>query len=80
MNAFVSMLLLVRAHKDPFRRGYQAIKDGIMYGLSSLSPSHLKHKFSEMQQKSIPELFVGFFKMIFYAFYYSGYGVSIVLG
>lgn len=33
-----------------------------------------------MQQKSIPELFVGFFKMIFYAFYYSGYGVSVVLG
>lgn len=29
---------------------------------------------------TIPELFIGFFKMIFYAFYYSGYGVSVILG
>lgn len=69
-----------RAAKDPIRRGYQAFKDGISYGISSLSPSNLKHKFAEMQQMTIPELFVGFFKMIFYAFYYSGYGVSVVLG
>lgn len=32
-----------------------------------------------MQTKSIPELIIGFFKTIFYAFYYSGYGVIGVL-
>ncbi|KAL3284793.1 hypothetical protein HHI36_018934 [Cryptolaemus montrouzieri] len=68
-----------RNKKDPFRRGYQALKDGISYGLSSLSPSNIKHKISEMQQMTIPELFIGFFKLIFYSFYYSGYGVAIVL-
>lgn len=65
--------------KDPIRRAYQSLKDGISYGLSCLSPSNLKHKFNEMQQMTIPELFIGFFKLIFYAFYYSGYGVSAVL-
>ncbi|XP_025830516.1 ryanodine receptor [Agrilus planipennis] len=66
--------------KDPIRRGIQAVKDGIRHGLSALSPSNLKHKFAEMQKMSFLELFVGFFKLIFYAFYYSGYGVSIILG
>lgn len=32
-----------------------------------------------MQSMSIPELIVGFFKIIFYSFYYSGYGVSLVI-
>lgn len=64
--------------KDPIRRGYQSLKDGIAYGLSSLSPSNIKHKFAEMQQMTIPELFIGFFKMIIYAFYYSGFGVGII--
>lgn len=32
-----------------------------------------------MQTMSIPELIIGFFKMIFYAFYYSGYGVSMII-
>jgi len=32
-----------------------------------------------MQQMTIPELFIGFFKMIFYAFYYSGFGVGCVI-
>lgn len=55
------------------------MKDGIYYGLSSLSPSNIKHKIAEMQQMTIPELFVGFFKLIFYAFYYSGFGVAVVI-
>lgn len=32
-----------------------------------------------MQTMSIPELIIGFFKIIFYSFYYSGYGVSMVI-
>lgn len=64
--------------KDPIRRSYQAVKEGIAYGLSALSPSNIKHKITEMQQMTITELFVGFFKMILYAFYYSGFGVAII--
>lgn len=48
-----------RGGKDPIRRSYQAFKDGIYYGLSALSPSNIKHKISEMQQMTIPELFIG---------------------
>ncbi|KAK9885791.1 hypothetical protein WA026_013660 [Henosepilachna vigintioctopunctata] len=68
-----------RNKKDPFRRSYQAIKDGISYSLSSLSPSNIKHKIAEMQQMTIPELFISFFRLIFYTFYYSGYGMAVVL-
>ncbi|KAK4873043.1 hypothetical protein RN001_015072 [Aquatica leii] len=64
---------------DPIRQTYQAVREGIKYGFSSLSPSSLKHKFNEMQQMTVLELVMGFFKTILYAFYYSGYGVSIVL-
>lgn len=39
------------------------------------SLSNLKYQLNIMQTMSIPELIVGFFKAIFYAFYYSGYGV-----
>lgn len=28
---------------------------------------------------SVPELIIGFFKMIFYSFYYSGFGVSLII-
>lgn len=68
-----------RSSKNPFQRGYQAIKDGISYGLSSLSPSNIKHKIIEMQQKTFTELFIGFFKLIFFCFYYSGFGVALVM-
>lgn len=53
--------------------------EGIKYGFSTISPSSIKHKFMEMQQMTIPEIFIAFFKNIFNAFYYSGLGVSIVL-
>ncbi|KAJ8982736.1 hypothetical protein NQ317_014034 [Molorchus minor] len=68
-----------RGNKDPIRRGYTAVKDAIYYGLSALSPSSIKHKISEMQQMTFSELFIGFFRMIFYAFYYSGFGVTVVI-
>uniref|UniRef100_A0A6P7G955 Ryanodine receptor-like n=1 Tax=Diabrotica virgifera virgifera TaxID=50390 RepID=A0A6P7G955_DIAVI len=65
--------------KNPIQRGYQAVKEGISFGLSTLSPSNIKHKISEMQQMTFTELFIGFFKMIFFAFYYSGFGVAVVI-
>lgn len=76
----VLFLQCFRRGKDPIRRGIQAVKDGVAYTCSSLSPANIKRKFGEMQKMTIPELIVGFFKMIFYSFYYSGYGVSIVIG
>lgn len=66
--------------KDPIRRKIQAVKDGIFFFFSMFSPSNIKTKISEMQQMTIPELLLGFLKMIFYSFYYSGYSVSIVIG
>ncbi|XP_043461888.1 ryanodine receptor isoform X4 [Leptopilina heterotoma] len=66
-------------NKDPIRRGIQAFKDGIYFFFSMFSPTNIKNKISEMQQMTIPELFIGFFKMIFYAFYYSGFGVGVVI-
>ncbi|XP_046400098.1 ryanodine receptor isoform X3 [Ischnura elegans] len=68
-----------RAARDPVRRGIQAVKDTAYFILSMLSPSNIKHKFQEMQKMSYLELIIGFFKLIFYAFYYSGFGVSVVI-
>jgi len=47
--------------------------------LAMLSPANLKLKLAEIQQMSGPELVVGFFKMFFYIFYYSGFGVATVI-
>lgn len=66
-------------NKDPIRRGIQAFKDGVYFFFSMFSPTNIKNKISEMQQMTIPELFVGFFKLIFYAFYYSGFGFGCVI-
>ena len=65
--------------KDPIRRKIQAFKDGIYFFFSMFSPTNIKNKIADMQQMSIPELFVGFFKIIFYAFYYSAFGFSCVI-
>lgn len=43
------------------------------------SLTNIKHQLSIMQTMSIPELIIGFFKSIFYVFYYSGYGVIGVI-
>ncbi|XP_049775985.1 ryanodine receptor [Schistocerca cancellata] len=68
-----------RAAKDPIRRGIQAVKDAVYFSLALLSPTNIKNKINELQQMSFMELFVGFFKLIFYVFYYSGFGVSVVI-
>lgn len=66
-------------NKDPIRRGIQAFKDGIYYGFSMFSPKNIKNKLFELQQMSIAEIVIGFFKMIFYSFYYTGYSIGIVI-
>uniref|UniRef100_A0A8D8DFM9 Ryanodine receptor n=1 Tax=Culex pipiens TaxID=7175 RepID=A0A8D8DFM9_CULPI len=68
-----------RAAKDPVKRTIQAVKDGLSYSLYMISPANIKHQIAVLQTKSFPEIIVGFFKMIFYAFYYSGFGVSLVI-
>ncbi|XP_033608233.1 ryanodine receptor isoform X6 [Cryptotermes secundus] len=68
-----------RAAKDPIQRGIQTTKDTLYFCMAMLSPSHIKAKINELQQMTIPEIFIAFFKMIFYSFYYSGFGVSIVI-
>lgn len=68
-----------RAARDPIRKTLQAMKDGFKFSIHALSPSNIKHQISVAQTKSFPELIVGFFKMIFYAFYYSGFGIGVVI-
>ncbi|XP_014249566.1 ryanodine receptor isoform X2 [Cimex lectularius] len=65
--------------KSPLKRAWQTIKDGVGAFFSMLSPANIKAKIAEMQQMTVLELVVAFFKLYFYAFYYSGYGVSLVL-
>lgn len=68
-----------KAARDPIRKTIQGVKDGFKHFAFLLSPANIKHQIGIMQTKSIPELIVGFFKMIFYSFYYSGYGFYVVL-
>ncbi|KAI4471407.1 ran binding protein 9-related [Holotrichia oblita] len=69
-----------RAAKDPIRKTIQNFKDAVAYVLNALSPANIKHKIAETQQMTPLEIIKSFFRNIFYVFYYSGYGVSIVLG
>lgn len=68
-----------RAAKDPIKRTVQGVKDGFWFILHLFSVSNIKHQIAVAQTKSVPELFIGFFKMIFYAFYYSGLGVTLII-
>jgi len=64
---------------DILRQKLKACKEGLYYGLSMLSPTNIRKQIREMKQKTYPELFVGFFKLIFALFYYTGYlGVYII--
>ena len=72
-------MIYFRAARDPIRRTIQASKDAVYFCFSMLSPSNIKAKIGELQQMTFLEIFIGFFKMIFYSFYYSGFGVSVVI-
>lgn len=61
------------------RRSVQGVKNAFSYTIHLFSPANIKHQLSVMKTMSIPELIIGFFKSIFYAFYYSGYGVTAII-
>ncbi|BES99791.1 ryanodine receptor [Nesidiocoris tenuis] len=65
--------------KSPIKKALQSAKDGVKNGLLMLSPSNIKAKIGEMQQMTVLELVIGFFKLYFYMFYYCGYGASVIL-
>lgn len=67
------------AGKDPIRRGIQACKDGVYFFFTMLSPSNIKQRIADLQQMTPAEIFIGFFKMIFYIFYYFGYSITVVI-
>lgn len=68
-----------RAARDPIRRSIQGAKNAVKFVIHLFTPSNIKHQLGVMQSMSIPELIIGFFKTIFYSFYYSGYGVSLII-
>lgn len=68
-----------RNAKDPFRRGFGVVRDSIYLFFAMLSPSNIKTQIGHLQQMTFSEIIVGFFKSIFYAIYYCGYGVYCVL-
>jgi ryanodine receptor 2 len=57
----------------------QSVKGMLHTFQAMISPANIKLKIAEMQQMSFPELVIGFFKLFFYIFYYSGFGVATVL-
>lgn len=64
---------------DIVRQKLKGFKDTIVFGLSKLSPSNIRKQMRELKHKTYPELFVGFFKLIFWMFYYTGYsGVYVI--
>lgn len=65
--------------RDPLRRKLQAFKDGIFFFFSMFSPSNIKSRIADLQQMTIPEIIIGFFKLIYYAFYYSGFGFGSII-
>lgn len=70
---------IYRAAQDPIRRSIQGAKNAVAYTVHLFSPSNIKHQLGVMKTMSVPELIIGFFKVIFYAFYYSGYGVVSII-
>lgn len=72
-NSYISEEDEERAAKDPIRKTVQLFKDCVKNFMFMLSPANIKHQIAVLQTKSIPEIFVGFFKVLFYAFYYFGY-------
>lgn len=68
-----------KAAKDPIRKTVQMGKDCLKNFAFLISPANIKHQIAVLQTKSIPEIFVGFFKMLFYMFYYTGYGFYAIL-
>lgn len=73
------LIVIFRNAKDPVKRSIAAVKNGISMFFQALSPGNIKTKLGEFQQLSPVEQVTAFFKMFFYIFYYSGYGVAAVI-
>lgn len=68
-----------RAARDPIRRCVQGAKNSLKFVVHLFSPSNIKHQIGILQTMSVPEIVVGFFKMILFAFYYSGLAISLII-
>ena len=58
---------------SPLNETIKGIKENIRHGLSLVSPTNIKKTIRELKQKTYGELFVGFFKLFFSIFYYTGF-------
>ncbi|KAK6632420.1 hypothetical protein RUM44_007462 [Polyplax serrata] len=68
-----------RFGKDPVKKSIAAIKGGMSGLFQFFSPTNMKHRLLEFQQKTPLEQLNCFFKLFFYMFYYSGYGIASVI-
>ncbi len=64
-----------RSSTSPLNEAVKGLKENIRYGFSLLSPTSIRKKLREMKQMTYGELFVGFFKIIFSVFYFSGFSI-----
>jgi len=61
------------------RQNLKMVKDGIVYGISQLSPANVRKRIREMKQKTYGELIGGFFRFLFSIVYYAGFSVAFVV-
>lgn len=72
-SSYVSEEEEERAARNPITRTINGIKNGLKAGVFALSPGNIKHQITVLQSMTVPELIIGFLKLILYFFYYTGY-------
>uniref|UniRef100_T1E1N4 Putative ryanodine receptor n=1 Tax=Cupiennius salei TaxID=6928 RepID=T1E1N4_CUPSA len=58
---------------DPIKKGLSYLKNQIFGFLSYLTPANIKKQIAIMKTKTFPELIKGFFFMLFYSVFYTGW-------
>lgn len=58
---------------DPIKKGLNYLKNQIVGFLSYLTPANIKKQIAIMKTKTFPELIKGFFFMLFYTIFYTGW-------
>ncbi|XP_055934795.1 ryanodine receptor-like isoform X1 [Argiope bruennichi] len=58
---------------DPIKKGLVYVKNQVFGVLSYLTPANIKKQIAIMKTKTFPELIKGFFFLLFYTFFYSGW-------
>ncbi|GIZ01914.1 hypothetical protein CEXT_680021 [Caerostris extrusa] len=58
---------------DPIKKGLNYLKNRIFGFLSYLTPANIKKQIAIMKTKTFPELIKGFFFLLFYTFFYTGW-------